>query len=41
MCKNFPHWLIDDRDDMKGMVTPKINALIFASVLASPTSNEF
>lgn len=39
MCKNFPRWLIDDKDKVKGVVAPKVDAFVFPSVLAPPTSN--
>lgn len=39
MCKIVPRWLIDNKAKMKGVATPKVNTFVFASVLASPTSN--
>lgn len=34
MCKNVLHWLAEDTDKMKGVVTPKGNAFVFVSLLA-------
>lgn len=41
MWKTFPQWLIDGKDQMKGVITPKVNGffIVFASVLAPTTSS--